>query len=115
MALDTVSRIHVAQLRECLHHVVPQAENDAPVIKLGSRIEGQGMNEPCLHREVGRLPVHAPGVLVGVGIEVDHRLARDGASESGVAAAVGSGLGRAHMLPILQLELSLSSLEFKKF
>jgi hypothetical protein len=115
MALDTVSRIHVAQLRERDHHVIPQAERHAPVIKLDSGVEGQGMNVARLHGEVGRLPVHTLCVLVGVGIEVDHRLACDGASESGVAAAVGSGLGRAHMLPILHLAPRLSSLEFKKF
>jgi len=102
MDLDTVSRIHVAHPRERHYHVIPQAMRRAPVIKLDSRVKGQGMNVARLHREVTREPVHTLGVFLGVGIHgmpLGHHFTRDGASEGGIAAAIGSGLGGGHMLP----------------
>jgi len=102
MALDTVSRIHLARPRERDHHVIPQAERQAPVIKLDSRVEGQGMNVARLPGEVVRQLVHTLCVFIGVGVHgmpLGHHLARNGASESSVAAAVGSGLGRDHDAP----------------
>ena len=102
MALDTVSRIHVARPRERDHHVIPQAERRAPRVKLHSRFEGQGMNVARLFGEVVREPVRALGVLLGVGVHgmpQDEHLARDGASESGVAAAVGGSVRGGHYAP----------------
>jgi len=102
MALDTVSRIHVTRPRERDYHVVPQAMRRAPRIKLDSRVEGQGMNVARLPGEVVRQPVHTLGVFLGVGVHgmpLNHHLARDGASEGGIAAAIGSGLGGSHMPP----------------
>ena len=102
MALDTVSRIHVACPRECDNHVIPQAERRAPRIKLDSRFEGQGMNVARLLGEVVREPVRALGVLIGVGVHgmpQDEHLTRDGASESGVAAAVGGSVRGGHYAP----------------
>jgi len=102
MALDTVSRIHVAHPREREHHVIPQPLRRAPVINVGSGVEGQGINVARLHREIVRKPVHALGVLLGVGIHgmpLGQHLARDGASEGGIAAAIGGGLGGKHMPP----------------
>ena len=102
MALDTVSRIHVARPRERVHHVIPQAERHAPRIKLDSRFEGQGMNVARLFGEVVRELVHALGVLVGVGVHgmpQDEHLACDGASESSVAAAVGGSVRGDHYAP----------------
>ena len=61
-----------------------------------------------LQREGLCSPVHALGMVIGICVLIQHHLACDGASESSVAAAVGSGLGRAHMLPIIQVECRLS-------
>ena len=117
MALDTVSRIRVAHPRERDYHVVPQAMRHAPVIKLGSRVEGQGLNDPRLHREVGRQPDHALGVPIGVGIHgvpLGHHLVRDGASESGVAVAVGGSVRGDHDAPKYTGRMQAVQIESKK-
>jgi len=118
MALDTVSRIHLARPRERDYHVIPQAERQAPIIKLDSRVEGQRMNIARLFGEVVREPVHTLCVLIGVGVHgmpLGHHLACDGASESSVAAAVGGSVRGDHYAPKYTGRMQAVQIESKKF